>query len=774
GDAFIYRLRSDSIEFDTVKMEVSMVKDTALVANLTVSNAPNARKPVFTTYVNSAISEKESYVHLQFLNEKGEIGLNLGLQAQQEKEEILLSFFPEHPIIGFRPFTLNKDNHVAFSDSGKVEAHVEMIDKYGTGIRLYSTPNEEAEQDLTIDFTRLNLSEIVATLPYLPDISGVMDAEFHYLNSLEESNTFSGILRTEKLTYNGYLMGDQELEAVYLPTMEGKHLVNMQWMVNDEVVATIDGSYWNENSSPQEGQLSVDVNLDKIPLDVVNAFMPNEVVNVSGAFSGVLTAKGNISAPRIDGEVRFDSTMVHSPLYAVDFSIDRNPIRIVQNKLSLEKFNIYSKGKNPFTLTGNIDFSDFSHIESDLHMSAEEYELLNAKRNNHSVLYGKVIVSLSSTIRGKLSNPTMRGHMNILGTTDVTYILKKSPLMVEDRLGSMVTFVNLNDTISPPLKDKEISIGGMDLLLNVQIDPGAQIQADLGGDNYVRVQGGGNLSMQYTPQGDLLLTGRYTLDSGEMKYSIPVIPLKTFNIAQGSYVDFTGNLANPHLNITATERVRTSVTEDNNSRYVNFDVGITITQTLENMGLTFTLDAPEDITLQNQLIAMSPEERGKLAVTMLVTGMYMGGQGGNEKGFNTNNALNSFMQNEISNIAGSALKTVDVSIGVEDNYATDGTASGGTDYSFRFAKRFWDNRLSVIIGGRISTGNEAKVEENESFIDDISLEWRLDKSGTRYVKLFHTKNYESILEGEIVETGVGLVLRRKVDKLGELFIFRRK
>jgi hypothetical protein len=90
-----------------------------------------------------------------------------------------------------------------------------------------------------------------------------------------------------------------------------------------------------------------------------------------------------------------------------------------------------------------------------------------------------------------------------------------------------------------------------------------------------------------------------------------------------------------------------------------------------------------------------------------------------------------------------------------------------------FAKRFWNNRLSVIIGGRISTGNETMAEENNSFIDDISLEWRLDDSGTRYVRLFHIKNYESILEGEIVETGVGLVLRRKVNNLGELFIFRR-
>ena len=38
--------------------------------------------------------------------------------------------------------------------------------------------------------------------------------------------------------------------------------------------------------------------------------------------------------------------------------------------------------------------------------------------------------------------------MNILGKTNVTYVLKDSPLTVNDRLGDMVTFVNFNDTTS--------------------------------------------------------------------------------------------------------------------------------------------------------------------------------------------------------------------------------------------------------------------------------------------------------------------------------------
>ena len=61
-------------------------------------------------------------------------------------------------------------------------------------------------------------------------------------------------------------------------------------------------------------------------------------------------------------------------------------------------------------------------------------------------------------------------------------------------------------------------------------------------------------------------------------------------------------------------------------------------------------------------------------------------------------ALNSFLQSEINNIAGSALKSVDITLGMEQ-YDQNGTGSGGerTDFSFRFAKRFYNDRISIML-----------------------------------------------------------------------------
>ena len=56
----------------------------------------------------------------------------------------------------------------------------------------------------------------------------------------------------------------------------------------------------------------------------------------------------------------------------------------------------------------------------------------------------------------------------------------------------------------------------------------------------------------------------------------------------------------------------------------------------------------------------------------------------------------------------------------------------------------------------------------------MSLEWKISDSSNRYIRIFYDKNYESLLEGEIIETGVGYVYKKKLQNLRELFTFKRK
>lgn len=771
GDAYLYSLRTDSLQLDTIRFDIDQ-DTTGVKFKGKIINGPQNRQFVFTATAEGAIHENDAELLLKYMNAKGETGILLGIRAVLEEKGLAFHLFPDQPILVFRPFHLNKDNYIFWGDNKRITADVELLDDKGTGIRLYSLPDANALQDIALELRQIEIGEFTNVIPYMPDIKGVLSAEAHYTQT-ETTTQLAADLKIDGFAYEQDTLGNISLGAVYLPGEGGDHHINAYLSHNEQEVLTAQGVYHTSGAN----SLDAEVSLQHFPLDIANVFIPEHFVELSGDLDGELKVKGEPSKPDINGQLKLDSVSVYIAQAGARFRFDEEPIPIRSSKMIFDQFNIYTAGKNPFTVNGNVDFSDFSRMRADLKLDAENYELLNAPRRKESLVYGKVFVDLHSTVQGPLDALVMRGNIILQGNTDVTYVLKDSPLTVQDRLSGLVTFVNFNDTTQVIKQEApSISLGGLDMLMTIQIDPAVQLKVDLSADQESRIEleGGGDLSLQYTPQGDLMLSGRYTLTSGLLKYSLSFIS-KTFSIQNGSYVEWTGNVMDPTLNITAIERNRTSVAMDNQAaRMVNFDVSISIKNQLKDLALVFDLAAPEDAAVQNQLSAMTLEERGKLAVTMLATGMYLVEGNKSGSGFDVNNAMNSFLQSQITNVLGSALKTVDISLGVEtsDGIGEDGSGKR-TDYSFRFAKRFWNNRLNVIVGGRLfSTGDN--TQNNQPFIDNVTLEYRLDNTGTRYITLFHDKNYESILEGEITETGAGLMLRKKMSHMRELFIFKRK
>ena len=182
------------------------------------------------------------------------------------------------------------------------------------------------------------------------------------------------------------------------------------------------------------------------------------------------------------------------------------------------------------------------------------------------------------------------------------------------------------------------------------------------------------------------------------------------------------------------------------------------------MGIEFIIDAPEDVTIGSELASMTKEERTKVAVTMLTTGMYLAD--GNTSGFTMNGALSSFLQNEINNITGNALRTLDFTVGVDN--ATDASGSMHTDYSFKFAKRFWNNRLRVVVGGKVSTGSEMP-NQNQSFFTNVTMEYRLSPTSNKYLKLYYNRDSYDWLEGDIGQFGGGFLWRRKLQHFKDIF-----
>ena len=785
GKAAIHTLKVDTLQLDTIFFTVKQ-DTTSMKLRAGVINGPKNPQFSFSTAITGEIRDRDAELLVDYKNEKGETGVLLGVNARPLFEGhgkgngIAFTLIPENPIIAFQKFHFNeKHNWIYLHKNMRVYANVDMWDDEGMGFRIHSVPGDTVSlQNIDVEIRRIRLAELSSVLPYFPEITGLFSAEAHYVQT-EKDLQLSAELSIDELTYERQRIGDVTLGATWLPGEQGKQYLNA-YLNHDQVeVLLADGKLIPTGTG--KDSLEVNTELDHFPLRVANVFVPDQMVTLSGDLDGNLKITGSTEQPLINGELSLDSVAVLSRQYGARFMFDNRPVQINNNRLLFDKFAIYTTSKNPFTIDGYVDFRDMSRPMANLNMLAQNYTLLDAKRTRESLVYGKVFADFRATVKGPLDGLNMRGNISLLGNTDVSYILTDSPLTVQDRLGSLVTFTSFSDTTTVVRQEvPTVSLGGLDMVMMVHIDPSVRLKVDLdaSNDNRIELEGGGDLSMKYTPQGDLTLTGRYTLSGGLMKYALPVIAAKEFAIDNGSYVEWTGNPMDPMLNFKATDRIRASVSEAENggTRTVNFDVSIVIKNRLDNLSFAFDVSAPEDATIQNELTAMGAEERGKQALYIMVMKTYLGtgpigGGGGGVGKLNMGSALNSVLSSQINSLMGN-LKNASVSVGIEDHDLSD-TGGKRTDYSFRYSQRLFNNRFQIVIGGKVSTGENA-TNNAESFIDNISLEYRLDRTGTRYVRLFYDKNYESVLEGEITETGVGLVLRKKLDKLSELFIFKKK
>ena len=765
GRGYIHSLTVSDVRLDTINFSLTQRKERLSFGGQVRNNKKNPQF-VFNALFDGILQERGATLGVRYFDADNKLGARIGAQAEVVDGGINLRLMPDRPTLGYKEFALNKDNYVFLGSSGKIKAKVDLRADDGMGIRLYSEESDpDALQDLTLSLHKFNLEEITSVIPYAPRMSGMLNGDYHVIQDANGQFSVAGDMGVQNMTYERCPIGNISTELVYLQKENDAHAVEARLMMDDNEIGLLTGTYYNEG----EGSLDATLQLEHLPLNIVNGFVPDQLCGLQGYGEGTLTLQGTLSHPEVNGEVYLSNSYLESIPYGVKLRFDDDPVRIQHSNLLFENFSVYAHNDNPLNVQGNVDFHDLDHITVNMRMQAKNFQIIGAKEHSKSVAYGKAFVNVYAMMNGPLDNLNMRGRLDVLGSTDMGYILRDTPITTDNQLDDLVKFTDFSDTTQTAVTRPPINGFRMDMTLNVS--NGAHIMAYMNADhsNYIDLMGGGNLRMLYSPADNLQLTGRYTLSNGEMKYALPIIPLKTFHIQDGSYIEFTGEPMNPTLNITAIEHTKATVTGGNGvGRSVNFDCGVSITRTLNDMGLEFTLDAPEDMQLHSELQAMGREQRGKLAVTMLTTGMYLAD--GNTKPFSMNSALSSFLSSEISNLTGNALRTLDLSFGLDNS--TDATGQTHTDYSFKFAKRFLNNRLKLAIGGKVTTGDELPGGRNNSFFDNVSLEYRLDDTANKYLNLFFENNSYDWLDGYTQKYGGGFIWRRTLQNFTDIFRFK--
>ena len=707
-------LVADGIQLDTIRANVMTQGDTIRYAARIENNKKNPQY-VFRALVNGELQEKGSNIDARIYDANNRLGVDVGLAAMLQDDGIKVSLLDTHPILGYKNFTANDGNYLKLCNDGRVSANLVLTTEGGMGVRVYSNDdNEDVLQDITVSMGNFNLDKVLSVIPYMPDVSGIMNGDFHVVQTKEELSVSSN-LSVNNLCYEKCPMGNVGAEFVYMPKSNGSHYVDGILQYEGKEVASVKGTYLSEN----DGYLDAGVNMDKLPLHFINGFVPDQLVGLKGYGEGKLSMKGALDKLDVEGEVFLDSAYLVSVPYGVTMRFDDDPVRIVDSKLLFENFMMYANNSSPLNVQGSLDFSDLDRMMLDVRMRAQNFLLIDAKENARSEAYGKAYVNFFGMIQGPLSSLKMRGKLDVLGNTDMTYILRESELTTDNQLDELVKFTNFKD--AKQIVVERPALEGLDMSLNLSIDESAHILCALNTDktNYIDLMGGGDLQMSYNPVDELQLTGKYTLSNGEMKYSLPIIPLKTFTIQDGSYIEFMGDPFNPTLSITATESVRATVNEGEGSgRSVDFVCGVKLSQTLSQPGIQFIISAPNDVTLQNELNTMGTEEQGKVAITMLASGMYLAN--GNTNSFSMNSALSSFLNSEINNIAGTAMRSIGLDVGMSVDNSMTATGALHTDYNFKFAKRFFNNRLSFSVGGQVSTGAELEnATNNSTFFNNV-------------------------------------------------------
>jgi hypothetical protein len=771
GMGHVYGFRKDSVMIDTAFFDI--VQDsTQLNYHVGVHCHEQPQLPAFRAYLDGYLMANEVDAHLTYFDKNNRKGIDMGVKGKATDAQVTYSIYPQKPIISFREFCVNADNYIITRPNSPIMADVRLTstndDCY---VAVFADENEQGKQVATLHVDDLNLKEILAAVPVpgLPAMGGLLHLNATYIDR-GENFLVQGDLSADRFTYEGMSVGNIASNFNYMPEGDTRHVIDATLAYDQAEVLKLDGTY----DAQGKGELDADLSFLDVPMSMFSPFIPDQIVGFTGQLAGGMKVTGPMDALLFNGTLMPKDLHMISSQYSLNLSLANDTIVFNNSRVDFDALKFYAVDDNPLTLNGYVDFSNFDEVLMSLSLMGRNFKLIEAKPTSKSLLYGDMYGDFYTRVIGSTKDLTVRGLVRVLPSTNLTYILSETALYQTDRLEDIVTFVDFNAPPPPRESIPKKTYMGIDMNLVLSIEDGAKLRGEFSADkqSFVNVQGGGSITMSYTPEGVFNMQGRYTINEGEMKYTLPVIPLKTFSIHPGSYIEFAGQPGNPLLNITATEHVKASAARSDGSiRTVPFDVGLKISNTLQNMGLEFIIDAPDDQSVQNDLASCSAEERNKLAVGMLATGMYLSSSNG--KGLAAGDALSGFLEEEINKIAGNALSTmVNVSVGVGQTVREDGTRR--TDYSFRFSRKFFSDRLNVIIGGKVSSDNNSRRSESGAYIDDVSLEWRLDNGGTQYIRLFHEKDYSSLIEGEIDRNGFGVVLRKKVDKLSDLIIWKRR
>lgn len=708
--------------------------------------------------------------------------------------EYQFSFLPNGLLLDYTQWVVNAGNSLEFGSKGIMAkdfgiSNVNQTLTVNTSPQQYNGPLNVSFKDFKIE-TLTKLADQQSLL-----VGGVINGDANVVG-LNRAAKFTSNINITDFNFKGDTVGNIAVKVNNQTANAYQANVGITGKGNQ---VNLDGFYYTDKSS-------FDMNLDitNLNLKSIEGFTFGNLKQSSGAISGKLKITGTTDAPAVRGDVHFNNVATNIAMINSYYKMPNETITFNNDGILFNNFTLVDSAGNKATVAGTIYTKTYKDYKFGLDITANNFRVFNATQVDNKLYFGQVLIDTKMRIRGDMNKPVVDGTLKINDKTKLTIVLPQSDPGVEDRVG-VVAFVDkkkiITDSVFKGKLDslKRSSLTGLDVAMNITVDKNADftIVVDAANGDIVHVKGDTQLAFGIDPSGKTSLTGTFTVNEGSYDLSYLTVNRK-FLFKQGSTITWQGDPTSATLDLTAIyianvppiDLVENQTDETQRTmlkQKLPFNVTLTLRGELLKPEITFGINLPantnynvsSDIlaTVNSKLdqLRQDPNELNKQVFAVLLLGHFIGVNPLQSQGGSTGiqgqvrSSVSSLLSDQLNQLAGNLIQGVDLNFAL--NSGTDyssGVATNRTDLNVGLSKQFLNDRLTVSVGNNFNLEGQQANEKATNIAGDISVGYKLTKDGRYMIRAYRRDQY-IVIQGQVVETGVGFSLTVDYNRFSQIF-----
>jgi hypothetical protein len=770
--------------------------------NLQVGNTVSGGLRLNQVAVYGHLADNKLYTSLLLKDEKNKPQYSFAATLNQVKDGIQLALNADSLLLNYEKWQASNDNFIHYDSSGLI-VHDFKIENSNQSF-LINSINESPTSPIHIAFTDFKIATLTkfARQDSLP-ADGVLNGTAEIKN-IFTNPVFTSDLTIKNLSYSKDTLGDllvkvnnEEANAFFAD-------ISLKGYKND---LNVSGKYYTG-----ESRMDMKLNIAQLNLRSLKPLTTNILQDIDGLMKGNLAVSGSVNTPQLNGYIYFDSTKITPLVSGEPLKLSNDKIEFDKDGFNFSKFTILDSANNKAIIDGNVYSSDFRNYKFDIYFNANNFRLVNSTQSSNKLFYGKLNMDIAANVSGDMESPKVEGNVRVNKRTDFTVILPSNDPELISREG-VVRFIDkdhpidtvllINQKLSDSLS-RESTIKGIEVAANIETDSNAiftMIIDERSGDA-LSVRGRSDLSFGMDKSGKMSLTGNYEVESGTYNLSLDVLKRK-FDIQRGSTITWTGDPTSAQLNMVATYSANTASidlveqelagrtqTEINKFKQkLPFLVKLKMEGELLKPQITFDISLPDnvlsqwpDVDTKLQQVRSDQSELNKQVFALLLLNRFVGENPLQSSGDALDagqmawQSASQILSNQLNAFASSLIKGVDINFDLNNtqDYST-GEQQNRTDLNVTVSKRLLNDRIRVNVGSNFELQGPANPNENATNIaGDIAVDYQLTKDGRYTVRAYRKNQYELVVEGQVVESGISFILTLDYNKFKEIFGRSRK